>query len=728
MAGGLAQYLGVDATVLRVGFIIASLLFLGGFGGPILYIIAWIIVPEEGKDAPVTRAAFSGRPWHDWDRSARSWALVLGALALALIWSFGVWPWWHWRVLPFWLVGVAVVLWLLARHRDGNWVSSPPAAPPAWGGQAGPGPAPGTGSGAGPGPASGGAPGTPSPGKGPATYGPYTPSSEGPATPAAASVTTMTVPLTANPGLGADPIGPEPGGEPNGSGANGNGPYVPVPDGNGSGSRPAWNETGWDEPGGNGQPGPAAGAEARPAPAPVLATAPANLVPTAPNGLMDPHELSDADRAAAASAAADWAAGQLALAGVPSKSGNGTSGSAPALTNPARGAYPARVVRRVVRVLMALMVALVLLAVLTVVGVTLGTGSSLRGGAGRDTYAPANVSAVQSHYRLGAGNLDLNLAAVKFPSTGKTIDVTVGVGRLTVEVPNNTVINLQARSGLGQVDVFGQTASNVQETYYAGTATSTSPRLNLNAHVGIGSIQVSQGWRGSSRALIAGIRLKIATDSVLSSKNAISPPFKRGADCTYVRLRLANREAALPNLVYILATRLRIMLSYNTAGNQVTEMPSVGTARPGPGATRRACTGPAGQKPPDYLANWLSSEPPPSWLRSFWPPSFWPPSFWLRSFWPGLFLAGAFLAATFLAVVFLAVVFLAAVFFAAVFLTPPAPAREAAAPRRRPRPPPGPSASARARRSASSSAARSMVSVSTLSPRRNEAFTVPSVT
>ena len=129
MAGGLGQYLGVDATVLRVGFVIASLLFLGGFGGPVLYVIAWLLVPEEGKDAAVTKTTFSGRPWHDWDRSARSWALVLGALALALIWSFGIWPWWHWRVLPFWLVGLAVALWLLARHREGNWS----AAPPTWG-------------------------------------------------------------------------------------------------------------------------------------------------------------------------------------------------------------------------------------------------------------------------------------------------------------------------------------------------------------------------------------------------------------------------------------------------------------------------------------------------------------------------------------------------------------------------------------------------------------------
>ena len=110
----------MDATALRVGFVIASILFLGGLGGPVLYVIAWILVPEEGKDAPVTRAAFSGRVWHDWDRSARSWALVLGALALAFIWSFGLWPWWHWRTLPVWLLGLALTLWILARHRESH--------------------------------------------------------------------------------------------------------------------------------------------------------------------------------------------------------------------------------------------------------------------------------------------------------------------------------------------------------------------------------------------------------------------------------------------------------------------------------------------------------------------------------------------------------------------------------------------------------------------------------
>ena len=102
VAGGLGDYLGVDATALRVGFVLVSLLFLGGIGGPLLYVVAWIFVPEEGRGVAHMPNPFSGPAWQDWrrDRTARSWALVLGAVVLALFWSFGFWPWWHWRASP----------------------------------------------------------------------------------------------------------------------------------------------------------------------------------------------------------------------------------------------------------------------------------------------------------------------------------------------------------------------------------------------------------------------------------------------------------------------------------------------------------------------------------------------------------------------------------------------------------------------------------------------------
>jgi phage shock protein C len=50
VAGGVAEHLGVDPTVVRVG--LAALCLLGGAGVP-LYLAAWLIIPEQGAQRSV---------------------------------------------------------------------------------------------------------------------------------------------------------------------------------------------------------------------------------------------------------------------------------------------------------------------------------------------------------------------------------------------------------------------------------------------------------------------------------------------------------------------------------------------------------------------------------------------------------------------------------------------------------------------------------------------------
>lgn len=45
VCGGIAQYLGVDATVVRVVFVLLA--FLGVFPGLLAYGVAWLIMPAE---------------------------------------------------------------------------------------------------------------------------------------------------------------------------------------------------------------------------------------------------------------------------------------------------------------------------------------------------------------------------------------------------------------------------------------------------------------------------------------------------------------------------------------------------------------------------------------------------------------------------------------------------------------------------------------------------------
>ena len=61
---GLADYLGVDANLIRV--IVAALVLFGGFGA-LAYVLAWALVPEEGESASIAekvinKSGTSGRP------------------------------------------------------------------------------------------------------------------------------------------------------------------------------------------------------------------------------------------------------------------------------------------------------------------------------------------------------------------------------------------------------------------------------------------------------------------------------------------------------------------------------------------------------------------------------------------------------------------------------------------------------------------------------------------
>lgn len=50
VAGGLARYLDVDATLVRIAFVILTVV--GGAGVP-LYLAAWLLIPEDGADQSI---------------------------------------------------------------------------------------------------------------------------------------------------------------------------------------------------------------------------------------------------------------------------------------------------------------------------------------------------------------------------------------------------------------------------------------------------------------------------------------------------------------------------------------------------------------------------------------------------------------------------------------------------------------------------------------------------
>jgi phage shock protein PspC (stress-responsive transcriptional regulator) len=114
VCGGLGEYFGVDAVLIRIAALV--LLFAGG-AGALLYLIGWIAMPE----APETRvgAATGEVPTHPPERT--SGAVALGLLFVALgafflvdeIWSdFLAWKY----IWPIVLIAVGAAVLLRARQ------------------------------------------------------------------------------------------------------------------------------------------------------------------------------------------------------------------------------------------------------------------------------------------------------------------------------------------------------------------------------------------------------------------------------------------------------------------------------------------------------------------------------------------------------------------------------------------------------------------------------------
>ncbi|SHI95549.1 phage shock protein C (PspC) family protein [Tessaracoccus bendigoensis DSM 12906] len=63
VAAGIAAYLKLDPTIIRIAFVLISL-FAGG--GLLIYGILWIVIPKEGEDSTLAEEGLhKARDWYD---------------------------------------------------------------------------------------------------------------------------------------------------------------------------------------------------------------------------------------------------------------------------------------------------------------------------------------------------------------------------------------------------------------------------------------------------------------------------------------------------------------------------------------------------------------------------------------------------------------------------------------------------------------------------------------
>lgn len=135
--------------------------------------------------------------------------------------------------------------------------------------------------------------------------------------------------------------------------------------------------------------------------------------------------------------------------------------------------------------------------------VVAATDISLDGGTGERTYHPVASDRLPAGYRLGVGELVVDLRDLDW-SGGRHVRLSVDVsaGHALVLVPESVCVSTRTRMRAGWSDVLGRTAAGFDVDQDVQRAAAGTPTLDLDAHVRVGAFEVRHRRRDhSDRAL-----------------------------------------------------------------------------------------------------------------------------------------------------------------------------------------------------------------------------------
>jgi phage shock protein PspC (stress-responsive transcriptional regulator) len=120
---------------------------------------------------------------------------------------------------------------------------------------------------------------------------------------------------------------------------------------------------------------------------------------------------------------------------------------------------------------------------------------SLKGGVGDRRYNPPTAAQVQPEYRVGVGNIRLDLSDVDLSKQSVQTKVSAGIGNIEVIVPRTADVSVDGRAGIGEVDLLGQVANgtSAQRTVVDnGPGGDGKIDVTLDLDVSIGRVEVDR--------------------------------------------------------------------------------------------------------------------------------------------------------------------------------------------------------------------------------------------
>ena len=115
----------------------------------------------------------------------------------------------------------------------------------------------------------------------------------------------------------------------------------------------------------------------------------------------------------------------------------------------------------------------------------------LDGGFGERRERPATVAELEQTYRLGAGELVVDLRELDLPAGDHPLKVRIGTGHALVLVPDDVCVATSADIGMGAVQVFNRINGGIDVDWNDGRrAREGAARLVLEGDVGLGLLEV----------------------------------------------------------------------------------------------------------------------------------------------------------------------------------------------------------------------------------------------
>jgi phage shock protein C len=114
----------------------------------------------------------------------------------------------------------------------------------------------------------------------------------------------------------------------------------------------------------------------------------------------------------------------------------------------------------------------------------------LRHGVDERSHVVASVEELRSEYRLGVGELRLDLRALDLPAGVTQVEARVDIGALRVIVPDDVALRVRATSRLAEIDVLGQVVDGPRAE--ASLDQAGDRVLALDVHVGLGAVRIAR--------------------------------------------------------------------------------------------------------------------------------------------------------------------------------------------------------------------------------------------